>query len=74
MKRSISSVLVAGAAVFAAHAETTVVPMDDASWGYVVKGLGEAGHERAYVFTNTTAAMSLSVHAVARVIGFCPGR
>ena len=58
MKRSISSVLVAGSAVFAAHAETTVVPMDDASWGYVVKGLGEAGHERAYVFTNTTAAMS----------------
>ena len=39
--------------------ERTVKPMANAAWGYVVDGLvGADGVERAYVFTNTTAAMS----------------
>ena len=39
--------------------ERTVKPMANAAWGYVVDGLvGADGVERAYVFTNTTAAMT----------------
>ena len=36
----------------------TVAPMENPAWGYVIGGLGETADETAYVFTNTTAAMS----------------
>ena len=38
--------------------EPVVTPMENPAWGYVIGGLGETADETAYVFTNTTAAMS----------------
>lgn len=56
--RKVFGILAMALTASAVQADVVTNAMDTASWGYKIIGLGAEGHETAYVFTNTTAAMS----------------